>query len=48
LTFFVGFPAAVDYVGRLEDVLACSEITPVEVIPALRSAERVPVERLFG
>jgi hypothetical protein len=43
-----GLPAAVDYVGRLEDVPACSEITPVEVIPALRSAERVPVERLFG
>jgi predicted nucleic acid-binding protein len=42
-----GLPAAVDYVERLEDVPACSEITRVEVIRGMRSAERVPTERLF-
>jgi predicted nucleic acid-binding protein len=42
-----GLSAAVDYVGRLEDVPACSEITRVEVIRGLKSAERVPAERLF-
>ena len=42
-----GLPTAVDYVERLEDVPACSEITRVEVTRGLRSAERVPAERLF-
>lgn len=42
-----GLSAAVDYVERLEDVPACSEITRVEVIRGLRTAERVPAERLF-
>jgi predicted nucleic acid-binding protein len=42
-----GLPAAVDYVERLEDVPACSEITRVEVSRGLRSAERAPAERLF-
>ncbi len=42
-----GLPAAVDFVERLEDVPACSEITRVEVIRGLRSAERVPAERLL-
>lgn len=42
-----GLPTAVDYVERLEDVPACSEITRVEVTRGLRSAERVPGERLF-
>ena len=42
-----GLPVAVDYVEGLEDVPACSEITRVEVTRGLRSAERVPTERLF-
>lgn len=42
-----GLPAAADYVERLEEVPACSEITRVEVIRGLRSGERVPTERLF-
>ncbi len=42
-----GLPAAVDFVERLEDVPACSEITRVEVIRGLRSAERIPAERLL-
>jgi predicted nucleic acid-binding protein len=42
-----GLSAAVGYVGKLEDVPACSEITRVDVIRGLRSAERVPTERLF-
>lgn len=42
-----GLSAAVDYVERLEDVPACSEITRVEVARGLRSAERAPAERLF-
>jgi predicted nucleic acid-binding protein len=42
-----GLPTAVDYVERLEDVPACSEITRVEVTRGLRSAERSPAERLF-
>ncbi|MDQ3783291.1 MAG: type II toxin-antitoxin system VapC family toxin [Actinomycetota bacterium] len=42
-----GLPTAVDYVERLEDVPACSEITRVEVARGLRSAERAPAERLF-
>lgn len=42
-----GLPAAVDYVEKLEDVPACSEITRVEVARGLRSAERAPAERLF-
>jgi len=42
-----GLPAAADYLEGLEDVPACSEITRVEVTRGLRSAERVPTERLF-
>ena len=42
-----GLAAAVNYVERLEDVPACSEITRVEVIGGLRTAERAPAERLF-
>jgi predicted nucleic acid-binding protein len=42
-----GLPAAVDYVEKLKDVPACSEITRVEVTRGLRSAERSPAERLF-
>lgn len=42
-----GLPAAVDYVERLGDVPACSEITRVEVTRGLRSTERAPAERLF-
>lgn len=42
-----GMSAAVGYAEGLKDVPACSEITRVEVIRGLRSAERVPAERLF-
>lgn len=42
-----GLPAAIDFVEKLEDVPACSEITRVEVIRGLRSAERAPAERLL-
>ena len=42
-----GLPVAADYLEGLEDVPACSEITRVEVTHGLRSAERVPTERLF-
>ncbi len=42
-----GLSAAVGYVERLEDVPACSEITRVEVMRGLRSAERGPAERLL-
>jgi len=42
-----GLAAAVDYVEGLDDVPACSEITRVEVTRGLRTAERVPAERLF-
>ena len=42
-----GLPEAADYLEGLEDVPACSEITRVEVTRGLRSAERVPTERLF-
>lgn len=42
-----GLSAAVGYVERLEDVPVCSEIARVEVIRGLRSAERMPAERLF-
>lgn len=42
-----GLPVAVDYLVSLSEVPACSEITRVEVMRGLRSAERAPTERLF-
>lgn len=42
-----GHGAAVDYVLKLEQVAACSEVTRVEVVRGLRSDERRSAERLF-
>jgi predicted nucleic acid-binding protein len=42
-----GMPAARAYVTTLDEAPACSEITRVEVLRGLRSAERRPTERLF-
>jgi predicted nucleic acid-binding protein len=42
-----GSSAAIEYVEQLEEVPICSEVTRVEVIRGLRSAERVPAERLL-
>lgn len=42
-----GLPAALKYVEALEGVPAASEVTRVEVIRGLRSAERIQTERLF-
>ena len=43
-----GDRAAVHFVSTLDDVPACSELSRVEVLRGLRSAERRPAERLFG
>lgn len=40
--------AAADYLAGLEDRPACSEISRIEVIQGLRSAERRAAERLFA
>jgi predicted nucleic acid-binding protein len=40
-------PVALDYVRTVEEVPACSEVTRVEVMRGLRSAERLGAERLF-
>ena len=42
-----GVSAARSYVRSLDETPACSEITRVEVLRGLRSAERRPTERLF-
>jgi predicted nucleic acid-binding protein len=39
--------AALDYVRGVHEVPACSEVTRIEVVRALRSAERTSAERLF-
>ncbi len=39
--------AALDYVRAVPEVPACSEVTRVEVMRGLRSAERTSAERLF-
>jgi predicted nucleic acid-binding protein len=39
--------AALDYVRGVQEVPACSEVTRIEVVRGLRSAERTSVERLF-
>jgi len=43
-----GDAGAVRYAAGLSDVPACSEITRVEVLRGLRSAERRPTGRLFA
>jgi predicted nucleic acid-binding protein len=40
-------PAALDYVRGVQEVPACSEVTRVEVMRGLRSAERTGAEQLF-
>lgn len=40
-------PAALDYVKGVQDVPACSEVTRVEVMRGLRSAERAGADQLF-
>lgn len=42
-----GHPQAVDFVVTLEQVPVCSEVTRVEVLRGLRSAERGAAEHLF-
>jgi predicted nucleic acid-binding protein len=42
-----GHGRAVDWLLKLEDVPACSEVTRVELLRGLRSHERRSVERLF-
>ncbi len=42
-----GRPAAIHYTSSLKEVPTCSEITRVEVLRGLRSAERDSTERLF-
>lgn len=42
-----GLPAAIRYTASLEEVPTCSEITRVEILQGLRSAERGSTERLF-
>lgn len=39
--------AALEYVRGVQEVPACSEVTRVEVVRGLRSAERTSAERLF-
>lgn len=39
--------AALDYVREVPEVPSCSEVTRVEVVRGLRSAERTSAERLF-
>jgi len=43
-----GFSPALAYARALEELPTCSEITRVEVLRGLTSAERVPTERLFA
>lgn len=43
-----GHPPAVEFLGSLDAVPACSEITRVEVMRGLRSGERRGAERLFA
>jgi len=40
-------PAALDFVRGVDDVPACSEMTRIEIVRGLRSAERTSAERLF-
>ncbi len=40
-------PAALDYVRGVPEVPTCSEVTRIEVVRGLRSAERTSAERLF-
>jgi hypothetical protein len=42
-----GLSVARSYVRSLDETPACSEITRIEVLRGLRSAERRPTERLF-
>lgn len=39
---------AIDYVSSLDSLPVCSEVTRIELITGLRSAERGPAERLFA
>lgn len=39
--------AALDYVRGVQEVPACSEVTRIEVVRGLRSAERTTAEHLF-
>lgn len=40
-------PSAVEYARTVREIPACSEVTRVEVIRGLRSAERASAEQLF-
>jgi predicted nucleic acid-binding protein len=42
-----GSAAAADWMNRLDEVPVCSEVTRVEVLRGVRSAERGPTERLL-
>lgn len=43
-----GLPQSLSYVRSLRAVPTCSEVTRIEVLTGLRSAERQPAERLFA
>lgn len=43
-----GDPGALEFIEELETVPACSEMSRIEVIRGLRSAERGGAERLFS
>jgi predicted nucleic acid-binding protein len=43
-----GVPQALDYARGLDDIPTCSEITRVEIMRGVRSAERRRTERLFS
>jgi predicted nucleic acid-binding protein len=43
-----GFEPALSYARMLEEPPTCSEITRVEILRGLRSAERSPAERLLA
>jgi predicted nucleic acid-binding protein len=43
-----GYPPALTFARDMEDPPTCSEITRVEVLRGMRSAERATTERLFG
>lgn len=43
-----GAAEAVEYLESLEQRPGCSEITRIEVVTGLRSAERAPAEQLFA
>lgn len=43
-----GDPRALQFLLELPEVPVCSEVTRIEVLRGMRSAERAPTERLFA